>query len=84
MPSEWNVRRAEPSISELTENVAELQAEATDALAEGGEYGRPYRQAAELLRVAERRLASAKLKAERQERDAKRDPREIVDRLMEP
>lgn len=82
MPSNWNVRREEPTIAELTENVAELQAEATEALQQGGEYGRPYRQAVANLAVAERNLTTAKAKEERRKKDSELSASEIVDRVM--
>jgi len=82
MPSNWHVRREEPTIAELKENVAELQSEATEALQEGGEHSRRHRQATQNLAVAERRLSSAKAKEEQRRKESELSPSEIVDRIM--
>ncbi len=78
----WHVKREEPTIAELTESVADCRSEATEALREGGEYGRRYRQAVANLAVAERRLSSAKAKEEQRKKEATLSPSEIVDRVM--
>jgi len=83
MPSNWHVKRPEQSIAELTENVAELQAEATEALREeGGEHGRRYRQAVSNLAVSERNLTMAKEKAKRNKELSELSASEIVDRMQ--
>lgn len=83
MGTNWNTKRPEPSITELTEEVASLQAEATEALKTGGEYGRPYRGAAALLAVAERQLEAAKEREAQKQRLSNLTPGEIVDRAMD-
>ncbi len=82
MPSNWHTKPRDVTIAELKENVEELQGEATEALQEGGEYGRRYRQAVANLAVAERRLSSAKAKEEQRKKEAALSPSEIVDRVM--
>lgn len=84
--SNWNVRRRQPSVAELTHDLAVLQAEAKSSLKYGGEFSRSYRQTMENIRRLERLLETATEKQRRREDENDRDPREIavsvVDRLM--
>ncbi len=78
----WNVKRAELTLAELTENVADCRSEATEALREGGEYGLRYRQAVANLARSERTLESAQAKAEQRRKESELTPSEIVDKVM--
>lgn len=84
MGSNWNVAREAQSVAELEQLVAEAKAEATMTLNEVGEYGRPYREAMENVRLAERRLERAQYKEKRHKELAERTPAEIVDSIMRP
>ncbi len=83
MGSNWNVRRREETIAELTESVADCRSEATEALREGDEYGLRYRQAVANIARSERHLAMAKEKEEQRKKESELSPSEIVDKVMQ-
>lgn len=81
MPN-WNIARESHSIEELETIVSDAKGELEDALWRGGEGSREHTEAVHVLRIYTRRLDDAKEKQERRERDEKRDPVEIVDKVM--
>jgi hypothetical protein len=82
MGSNWNVKRHTPSITELTELLADATTEANEALRVGGEYSHEYRMATETRLHLERKLAATKHREAEKERLSNLPAKDIVDRVM--
>jgi hypothetical protein len=80
----WNVKREKHTTKELEALVADAKAELEDALWRHGDGSRGHTEAVNTLRFYQRRLDDAKDREARRQDDDKRDPAEIVDRVMRP
>lgn len=80
--SNWNTRREEPSIEELTEAVEDFKEQLASALKHGGEGSRDYINTQYMLRQAERQLERAEEREKEREEKSKLTPEQLVDRMM--
>ena len=82
MTRNWNTARPEPSVVELTRDVAALTKDLTEAVRDFGQDSREARNAQESLRLGERRLDAAKFRAAKFEEGEGLTPTQIVDQVM--